>query len=81
MTIRQYVAATRITYRAFARQVDVAEAVLWRWLSGKSEPRASAIRRIVERTGGAISADDLVGLGARDEAPAELPAEAGRTAA
>lgn len=60
MTLDQYLRAHGITGKELAERIGVTEASLSRIRRGEQNISRDTIRLIVETTGGAVTADDLV---------------------
>lgn len=62
MHLRDYLAAERLTYREFARRIDVDVAQLHRWASGKRLPPLGVAALIEAQTVGMVTAADFLPL-------------------
>ena len=51
-----WLAEQNLSQDAFAADLGVARAVLWRWIAGRTTPTVTHAARIEERTSGAIPA-------------------------
>lgn len=60
MTLDQYMTDNAITGVALAATLEISEASLTRIRKGEQNITRDLIRRIVEATGGAVTAEDLV---------------------
>jgi len=59
MTLREYLASTKIADDAFAARVDASEGAVRKWKSGERIPRPEQMARIVEATAGQVTATDF----------------------
>jgi DNA-binding transcriptional regulator YdaS (Cro superfamily) len=59
MNLSSYLNDTGTSVQAFARRIGVAHTTVARWISGEMEPRAKAVRLVVEATGGRVTAAEL----------------------
>lgn len=62
MDLRTYRKANHITAAEMGRLLDVEHSTVLRIEKGQREPSAEMLRRIVRVTGGAVTADDVLGL-------------------
>lgn len=60
MTIREYLERTGISVRALSTQTGIAYALLYAWRDGKSFPSGKSLQKLVDGTGGAITAKDVL---------------------
>lgn len=68
MQLRAYLDENGISTAAFAAQIKVSSAALYRYMSGERIPRRPVLERIVGLTGGAVRADDFYSSCSTDEA-------------
>jgi hypothetical protein len=61
MTLAEYLAAHSGPV-AFGRECGVNHSTVCRWADGTSTPTRASIRKIIEITGGLVTANDLLGL-------------------
>ena len=60
MDLAAYLAEQRIRPAAFAALINVPASTISRILRGERDPRGATIRKIVEGTGGKVTAGDLL---------------------
>lgn len=63
MDLKAYRDAHNLTASEMGRMLDVEHSTVLRIEQGKREPSAEMLRRIVRVTGGAVTADDVLGIG------------------
>lgn len=77
MTLAEHLKRVGKSPEAFAPEIGSTGQSIRRWLSGQSVPRREMMIKIVEATGGAVTADDFYGLSKKsvaDRAEARLSA-------
>ena len=62
MDLKAYRDAHNLTASEMGRMLDVEHSTVLRIEQGKREPSAEMLRRIVRVTGGAVTADDVLGI-------------------
>jgi hypothetical protein len=62
MLLQDYLKASGKTLQGAAAELELNWVTLWRWTKGKATPTAENIRALVKWSGGAITADDLLGI-------------------
>lgn len=65
MRLEDYRKLRGLTGSEAAEELEVDQATYWRWEVGKATPTTANIRKIREWSKGAVTADDLVGEGAK----------------
>lgn len=71
MDLAAYLSEQKIKPAAFAASIDVPPSTITRILRGERDPRGATIRKIVDGTGGKVTAGDLIaGRKAADEVSA-----------
>lgn len=68
MDLPAYLAERRINPTAFAAEIGVPPSTIHRIIRGERDPRGTTIRKIVEGTGGKVTASDLIAAPASPEA-------------
>lgn len=58
--LTRYREAQRMTLEAFAEAVGASKGTVWKWENGEAIPRPVFMRRIMDFTGGRVSANDWV---------------------
>lgn len=59
MKLDEYLSARGLTCEAFAEKIGVTGTSVWRYAHGERLPRPATMRRIVEATDGAVTAQDF----------------------
>lgn len=62
MRLDSYLEKNGISVESFAADIGVHRTSVYRFISGVAFPRASTIQRIIEITGGKVTANDFLGL-------------------
>ena len=65
MTLDEWLTRQGMEAKTFAEQVGVDKATVGRWRGGGTVPRPRVMARIVAVTGGAVTANDFMGLAHR----------------
>jgi len=73
MDLAAYLTEHKIKPATFAAEIGVPPSTITRILRGERDPRGATIRKIVEGTGGLVTAGDLLS-GCRPTPPAEVAA-------
>lgn len=58
--LEKYIADQRMTQAEFAEQVGCTQVSVSRWIAGVRMPRRGMLVRIIEATGGAVTANDFL---------------------
>ncbi len=78
MTLREFLAKSNQTLIYFSEKVGVSEVSMGRYAAGKRVPRPAILRRIVEASGGAVTANDFISAApslsepVRDQGPVDM---------
>ena len=75
MTLDDYLSIDGNTASALAERAETSGASITRLLYGEQQPSAEMIRAIVEATGGAVTADDLIFGSPRQKKDSLLPTQ------
>lgn len=59
MHLREYLDLRGVSAITFADKVGVTAPTVYRWLAGQARPQPKAMRRVVEETRGAVTANDF----------------------
>lgn len=65
MTLTEYMTANRVTSVALAQELGVSHSTVLRWASGTMSPPMRRIPAIQAATGGKVTAQDFVPVGAQ----------------
>ena len=68
MTLKAYLSAQGLTYKAFASSIGVTTTAAWRYASGMRHPKPAIMRRIMDATGGEVGPTDFLDQGPEGEA-------------
>lgn len=60
MTLREFLASTDKSVAEFAKDLGESEHTVRKWVRGERIPRREAMRRIIDFTGGRVTAADLL---------------------
>jgi transcriptional regulator with XRE-family HTH domain len=60
MKLSSYLDAAKETHEAFAKRIGVSQAAVSRYAAGARLPRPEVLHRIVEATGGKVTANDFL---------------------
>lgn len=61
MKLEAYRTKKRLSRFQAAQEIGVDTSTIWRWETGKGEPKPAQIRRIVEWSNGKVTANDFWG--------------------
>lgn len=59
MTLREWLEANELTNTEFARRIGSQESTVRKWRLGLRRPRAEALVKVVQATGGQVTANDF----------------------
>ena len=60
MRLAEYLEKHELSAAGFGRLIGVTGSTVWRYAHGQRTPRRAIIHRIVEATGGAVTANDFL---------------------